>query len=237
MTPTDAPLPERDGDDMLAAEYVLGVLSAEQRQFAVLRIEREPAFALLVDQWEARLAPLGEAFTPVAPPPELKRALDRRLHGADRTAPGGRLLQSLAFWRGLAGAALAALVVAAVLLFVAGPWRQPARELVASLAGSSTDVHYVAVYDPASAELGLSHLAGEHGAGRDFELWVIQGKNPPASLGIIPVGQSAHLKVPPQLRPKVEAGAVFAISLEPQGGSPTGLPTGPVVASGPLQTL
>ncbi len=31
--------------------------------------------------------------------------------------------------------------------------------------------------------------------------------------------------------------AVLAVSLEPQGGSPTGQPTGPVIASGKLTLL
>ena len=40
-----------------------------------------------------------------------------------------------------------------------------------------------------------------------------------------------------ELERKIAAGSVFAISLEPEGGSPTGAPTGPVVAAGGLATI
>lgn len=35
----------------------------------------------------------------------------------------------------------------------------------------------------------------------------------------------------------IARGAVLAISLEPPGGSPTGAPTGPVIAAGEVRTL
>ncbi|TJX21097.1 MAG: anti-sigma factor, partial [Mesorhizobium sp.] len=41
--------PERGGDDLFAAEYVLGVLPAEERQIASRRIDSETEFARLVD--------------------------------------------------------------------------------------------------------------------------------------------------------------------------------------------
>ena len=44
--------------DLLAAEYVLGVLDAAQRREAQARIDRDPAFARLVSEWDARLAPM-----------------------------------------------------------------------------------------------------------------------------------------------------------------------------------
>ena len=51
--------PERGGDDLLAAEYVLGVLPAEERQIASRRIDAETGFARLVDGWE--VSPHGTA--------------------------------------------------------------------------------------------------------------------------------------------------------------------------------
>jgi anti-sigma-K factor RskA len=54
---------------------------------------------------------------------------------------------------------------------------------------------------------------------------------------VIPAGSNVHLAVSADLRRKIDAGAVFAISLEPQGGSPTGQPTGPVVAAGDLRDI
>jgi anti-sigma-K factor RskA len=56
-------------------------------------------------------------------------------------------------------------------------------------------------------------------------------------MGVIPPGPSAHIEVSPEARRKFATGAVLAVSLEPTGGSPTGQPTGPVVAAGDLRSI
>jgi anti-sigma-K factor RskA len=43
--------------------------------------------------------------------------------------------------------------------------------------------------------------------------------------------------VPPELLPHVSADSTLAVSIEPVGGSPTGQPTGPVIANGKLASL
>lgn len=230
--------PERGGDDMLAAEYVLGVLPAEERQVAGRRADSETEFARLVDAWEARLAPLASAYPEIEPPASVKPAIDRRLFAAGSTAsarPG--LWSSLAFWRGLAAAAVAALAIYVAVPYVNPPAEQESVRLVASLAAEGSDVKYLAVYDAAHHEVGLSHVAGERASGRDFELWMIEGQKPPMSMGVIPSGSSVHIALSPEVQEKLSSGAVLAISLEPSGGSPTGQPTGPVVAAGDLKSI
>ncbi len=232
--------PDEGGDDIFAAEYVLGVLPGEDRRLAALRIETEQVFARLVDRWEVYFSPLAAAYASVEAPEAVKAAVDRRLfaieaRAAEAEAPG--LFASLGFWRGLAMAAIAAL-----LLFVALPFFNPPAEiaqekLVASLSADGSEVRYIALYDPETQEIGLSHVGGDTGQGRDFELWVIEGEQAPVSLGVIPAGAIAQLPVLEDLRPKMSAGSVFAISLEPAGGSPTGAPTGPVVAAGDLKPI
>ena len=86
-------------------------------------------------------------------------------------------------------------------------------------------------------DVALSHVSGERADGHDFELWMIEGKNPPVSMGVIPVGATTHIAVKPEAQKKLDAGAVLAVSLEPKGGSPTGQPTGPVVAAGDLKSI
>jgi anti-sigma-K factor RskA len=231
---------DRDGggDDIVAAEYVLGVLPADERDGASRRIDREQDFARLVDQWEVRFAPLGEAYRPVEPPASAKDAIDRRLFsGAGASANGASLWASLAFWRGLAAAAVAALAIYIALPFFSVTEPTPQLRLVASLAPQGSDVHYFVVYDSIARDVGLSHVTGARADGRDFELWVIEGNEAPASLGVIPVGSTVHIPVAQALAEKFESGAVLAISLEPQGGSTTGQPTGPVVAAGDLKTI
>lgn len=232
--------PERGGDDLLAAEYVLGVLSADERQIVSRRIDADTDFARLVDGWEVRLSPMAAAYPEIEPPASVKIALDRRLFASTATAPAearAGLWSSLAFWRGLAAAAVAALAIYIAVPYLNPPVVQPQPRLVASLAADGSDVKYLAIYDAAHHEVGLSHVSGERAAGKDFELWMIEGKNPPVSMGVIPVGSTAHIVVSPEAQQKLAQGAVLAVSLEPAGGSPTGQPTGPVVAAGDLKSI
>jgi anti-sigma-K factor RskA len=234
MSLTEENGPETGGDDMLAAEYVAGLLPEDERRAANRRIESDVAFARLVDRWEARLAPLGNAYQAVEPPVSVKAAVDRRLFSdAART----RLWGSLAFWRGLAVAALAALALVVALPSIRPPVEQQPVRLVASLAAEGSDVRYLAVYDAGRDEVSLSHVSGEPASGRDFELWTIQGGNAPVSMGVLPAGATAHIVITPEIRARLASGAVLAISLEPAGGSPTGQPTGPVVAAGDLKNI
>jgi len=232
--------PERGGDELFAAEYVLGVLPAEERQIASRRVDTDTDFARLVDGWEVRLSPLASAYAEVEPPASVKAAVDRRLFASTAATPAearAGLWSSLAFWRGLAVAAVAALAIYIAIPYVNPPVTQPQARLVASLAADGSDVKYLAVYDAAHHEVGLSHVSGERAAGKDFELWMIEGKNPPVSMGVIPAGSTAHIVVSPAAQQKLAQGAVLAVSLEPAGGSPTGQPTGPVVAAGDLKGI
>ena len=240
MTLAEENGPERGGDDLLAAEYVLGVLPADERQIASGRIDAETGFARLVDSWEVHLSPMAAAYADVEPPATVKPAIDRRLFSstaASTAAPSGSLWASLAFWRGLTAAALAALVLYVAVPYVRPPVVVPQERLVASLAADGSDVKYLVVYDAARRDVGLSLVSGERAAGKDFELWMIEGKNAPVSMGVIPAGQVAHIPVTPAVQQKLAQGAVLAVSVEPTGGSPTGQPTGPVVAAGDLKGI
>jgi anti-sigma-K factor RskA len=129
------------GDDLLAAEYVVGVLPAEERRQAARRIENDPSFARLVEEWEARLSPLSAGYPEIEPPAAAKQAIDRALFAAGRvgaampSAASAGIWHSLAFWRGLSAAALALLVVAiAVPLLRAPGTDQGGTQFVASIA-------------------------------------------------------------------------------------------------------
>lgn len=232
--------PDGGGDDIAAAEYVLGVLPADERQQAARRIDAEQGFARLVDRWEVHFTPLA-AFAAVEVPAAVKAAIDRRLFaagGTSATPSSARgLASSLAFWRNIALAALAALVLYVALPLVSPPAEIPQQRLAASLAADGSDVRYLAVYDGRTDDIGLSHVSGTAPQGSDFELWVIEGQQQPVSLGVIPQGTSVRMPVSEILRTKIASGAMFAITVEPAGGSATGMPTGPVVAAGDLKAI
>ena len=78
-------------------------------------------------------------------------------------------------------------------------------------------------------------VGAERQAGKSYELWLVSDRFPaPRSLGLI--GDSGFT-VEPRLAsydPATINSATYAVSLEPQGGSPTGAPTGPVLYAGKL---
>ncbi|MDQ6435451.1 anti-sigma factor [Mesorhizobium sp. LHD-90] len=239
MSIADDHRPDEGGDDLVAAEFVLGVLPVEERAAAARRIGAEPDFLHAVERWEGHFAPMASAYAPVEPPASVKAAIDRRLFSQQPAAAArpSSFWSSLTFWRGLAAAAVAALLLAVAIPYMGAPVGEPRGQLVASLVADGSDVRYLAVYDPSAGEVSLSHVSGERAAGKDFQLWTIEGGNIPVSMGVIPSGQAVRLPVDPAFAGKLTAGVKLAISLEPAGGSPTGQPTGPVVSVGDLFRL
>lgn len=229
-----APLPP-DDDDMLAAEFALGVLQGEGREALARRLAGDPALAANVRFWEEHFSQLTREIAPVTPPQHVLARLENRLFSTRQQARRPGLWNSLGFWRGLAAASLAAVVAVGAWNF--RPSEQGAEQaLVAEVAGEQGLVKLVAFYDGKTGELRLNRTEGAAAAGRSFELWLIAGQDAPVSLGVLPAGNTSRHVVPVALRGKF-ANAVLAISDEPQGGSPTGAPTGAVLATGKLTAI
>lgn len=68
-------------DGIAAAEYVLGVTDMADRAAFEARMRASPAVRALVAEWEARLAGMDTAFTPM-PAPNLLPSIEARLFGA-----------------------------------------------------------------------------------------------------------------------------------------------------------
>ncbi|HXX71641.1 MAG TPA: hypothetical protein VEI55_05055, partial [Candidatus Acidoferrum sp.] len=73
-----------DDHDALAAEYVLGTLSAEERDQAEALLARDAGFAETVRQWEHRLGELNVMVEAVEPPPDLWERIKTGIDGAER---------------------------------------------------------------------------------------------------------------------------------------------------------
>lgn len=218
------------GDDILAAEFVLGVLPVQEQAVLARRADTDPAFARLVSEWEERLSPMADGFVPADLPPAVKRALDLRLFGQDKARAG--TWSSLGLWRGLAGLATTAFLLAVTLPALQPP--VPNDRLAASLTAEGSSVTYLVLYDSATGSVSLAHMSGDPVEGRDFQLWIARGAEAPVSLGVIPAATSTRVEISDQIRDLMTTAAHMAISLEPPGGSPTGQPTGPVLAVGDL---
>jgi len=219
-------------EELLAAEYALGVLSGAERAAAEQRVARDHGFARLVAEWEQRLAPWAAEIVEVAPPAQV---WDRIAGALPAQTQGGGLWQSLAFWRGLslAAGALAAACLAALIYL--GALTQP-LPLVATIEGDGHR-HFVATIDTRRGTVAVVPAAFNADATRVPELWLIPADGKPRPVGLLRADRTVTLTLPAELAALAKGDAVLAVSLEPPGGSTTGLPTGPVIATGKLTSL
>lgn len=217
-----------DDLDILAGEWVLGTLNGPERAALAERLADDPDMAARVAYWEERLAPLLAGIEPVAPPATLWPAIERAIGTPAR--PSG-LWNLLGFWRGLGLAATAAAAVMAGLLLTRPVPVPPAPAPLAVLADETRQATWLARVEPEGV-LSVSPLRRvDLPADRAFELWLITGAQAaPQSLGLVPVaGRSIRMPVD-----RLAPGMTLAVSLEPQQGSPSGLPTGPVLHVGTI---
>lgn len=222
---------------LLAGEYVLGTLDAAARR--EVEAANDPELRRDIHWWERHFAALALKLPPIAPRPVvwlgLMHAIAARARPAAARAP--RLLQA---W--------AALATAASLVLGFGLFRElreappapvvvtervAAASLVAAINVPKLGVPWTVAIVPERNEITLHTTGVADPAGKgDAELWLIaDGK--PVSLGVFPKeAVSVRRTLPRGLA--FAAGATIAVSLEPKGGSKTGLPTGPVITSATL---
>jgi anti-sigma-K factor RskA len=233
--------------ERLAAEYALGTLRGPARARFERWLREDAALARAVAEWQARLAPLAAGVTPLAPPERLWRALRERIGRSARRAP---LWESLAFWRGLglAASGMAAVLLAAVaLVSPAPPAPAPAPVIVKVPSADMAEIYHAVLSDPKTQKPLLLVTANRHArqlqvrtldasirvSGRDLELWALPAGKPPRSLGVAGRAERAVLALARDAERTLGDVPALAVSLEPEGGSPTGAPTGPVLAVGP----
>ena len=219
-------------EELLAAEYALGVLSSAERAAAEQRFARDQGFARLVAEWEQRLAPWAAEIADVAPPPQV---WDRIVGALPSQTQNPGLWQSLVFWRGLSLAAGALAAACLATLIYLGTLTQP-QPLVATIEGDGHR-HFVATNDTRRGTVAVVPAAFNADATRVPELWLIPADGKPRPVGLLRADQTVTLTLPAELAALAKGDAVLAVSLEPPGGSTTGLPTGPVIATGKLTSL
>jgi anti-sigma-K factor RskA len=133
-------------------------------------------------------------------------------------------------WRigaGIATAAAAALLAVVITDVTRGTGRAQ-TEFVAMLTPDGGKPAFVLTVDTAKNTLSIRRVADSAPADKSYELWAVEPGQNPKSLGVV---DQASFTRPLPYKPQ---DLVFAISLEPKGGSPTGVATGPIVYSGPL---
>ena len=225
-------------DDFAAAEYSLGTLDVSERATLAARRLREPELEEAINAWGERLAPLAEAAPGIEPPRDLLPAIEARIRGVVPEAPGSAavvsLERSIRRWRSLA---IAASVLAGMLAIGFGTreaTRQSApREYVAILQKDAASPAIEVTVNLDKQELTVRPVAAQAPPGKAYELWIIDAKlGAPRSLGLI--GDTPHGASLSTFDPAVVAGATYAVTVEPPGGSPTGQPSGAPVFVGKL---
>jgi anti-sigma-K factor RskA len=282
---------EHDDQELLAAEYVLGTLDAQERARARALAAMDPGFAAIVRAWERRLGELNVLVAAVEPPPEVWDRIRAGIAGGapsqefrapaveapalaeppplpvplpeptsveDRGPEILRLRRRVRRWRKfslwllLIAAAAAGfgtlremhpeylppelrpkLKTLEITKTVEIPSPKPAQ-FVAVLQKEGAQPAFLVSFDLERRTLMVRNVSAPAQPGKSYQLWLISSRfSSPRSLGVIGTEEYSR----PQLAaydPVILHAATYSVSLEPEGGSPTGVPTGPIVYSGKL---
>lgn len=232
----------------LAAEYVLGTMKGGARRRLEEYARDNRALRDEIAQWEARFTPLADTIAPITPPMRVWQKIEARTTNTKtqastsvssqnslKTLTNKGLFQSLSFWRnlGLGTSALAATLMVSLFTGYLAPTRDPmltavleekgeARMVVSQPKGDLITVNMIKPWKPASD--------------KSLQLWVMDKNGEPRSIGII--NQNGDTKIAKgDMETMLADGAIFALSKEPVGGSPTGKPTGMILCKGVIAKM
>jgi anti-sigma-K factor RskA len=221
--------------DALAGEYVLGILDRASRAAMAAALEHDADLRRRVEQWQDRLQPLADAVPPAPPPGDLWARIEAALPVSTSSVvpfPAATgLWHKAGFWRFSTVGMTALAAGLAGLLLVRNT--APAPGYIAILtAPQALEASFLVESRPRTGLVLTALTHANPAAGRAYELWALApGAGKPVSLGLIPADGRLILD-PARIRPS--PGTALLISLEPETGSPTGQPTGPVVFQGQL---
>lgn len=233
--------------DRIAAEYVLGLLEPEELRRAEALLERDEAFRAGIEAWRTHFAALDATAQPLATSDALWSRIEAGL-AMDTTAetisaaratplvvPDVRasfraLWANLPFWRlaGLTGAA--ASLALAVGLGLIGSRPAPPILVAVLVTEANRPAAIVNAFADGHAELvSLEQIAVP--PGRALQIWTLWDRaRGPVSLGLLDQARTVQLGITGIPRPGPNQ--LFEITLEPETGSPTGRPTGPILMKG-----
>tara|TARA_R110002051_G_scaffold33923_3_gene75503 strand:+ start:3749 stop:4438 length:690 start_codon:yes stop_codon:yes gene_type:complete len=220
-------------ESVLAAEYALGLLTPGEALAFEDVLSVDPDMRDHYATWAKDFATLTDDVDPVAPPPALEARISETLFGV----PERRSIWSRF---GLLAPVLGGLAAAAIVLVVLGQsnfLRETGPTYVAELAAEDSSLIVQATFNPSDSTLQMTRVAGGLTEDRSQELWLIAGENAPVSLGIWPNEQAQAIVVVSAELATLMLGGILAITDEPLGGSPTGDPTGSILAAGRVTLL
>jgi anti-sigma-K factor RskA len=121
---------------------------------------------------------------------------------------------------------------------VAGTQAPSPARFVAVLQRDATSPAFILTVDVANRSLTVRHVSAPREPGKSYELWLISSKLPaPRSLGLVSTGDFTQTSDLALDDPASIAEATFAVSLEPEGGSPTGAPSNVMFLGKPVESI
>jgi anti-sigma-K factor RskA len=115
------------------------------------------------------------------------------------------------------------------------PATAPSARLVAALNQEPTAPAFLLTVDPQRRTMVVRRVSAMAEPGHSYELWLIAAQAAaPRSLGVIGADEFTERPIPGNFDVATLRAATYAVSLEPQGGSPSGAPTGPVLFTGKM---
>ncbi len=218
--------------EKLASEYVLGTMQGGARR----RFERVMMDSYQARQavwgWEQQVNPLAQSVNAVEPPKRVWQKIQQRINPQKHSSAWF----SLKWWQGWSALSTAFALVLVILLT-----QQPApiamQDQMALFNDDAAQPLWLVTGSSESGQLSIKPINAQAVAvdNQAFELWMLPTSGQPKSLGLMPVSnKDTKMVLSPQLLSVLQNSKGLAISIEPKGGSPTGLPTGPVVYQAPL---
>lgn len=221
--------------EQLAAEFALGTLDPqEHEQVSALRAS-DPELDTLIADWEYRLSPLTDAYGEATPAEDLFERIEKRLEENNPDTPSDELAQlrtRLRRWRRAASVGFAAAAgLMALLLFRPPLPMDSAAPFVAVFQQDDQQPAFLMTVDMHTRQLKVQAVTATALTDQTYQLWIkADPLGPqPQSLGLLDALNGATLKNLQDFDPALLKTATFGISVEPPGGSPTGVPTGPAI--------
>lgn len=206
----------------LAKHYVIGTMSPlARRRFKKLMVKYSH-LQQAVWHWEQILNPMAEELKPIAPDSQVWQSITARLGWTSK-------FRASTWWTISGWLATTASLLLVAYIWMAQPVTPPTQQpqALAVLQVEQNQPAWVVQKTGNTLTVSVSSLPDIQ-PDQDFELWMLPANGQaPISLGLLPESGNKTLSVPAQLKDLVQSG--LAVSIEPENGSPTGAPTGPII--------
>lgn len=228
-------LPPDNDPDLMIAEYVLGVLTREESEHVQAMAAQDPRYQIAIAAWQQHFSHWLDLVPETSPPPDTWKRIEHQLFSNVSSQPvRSKGWSELIIWRLTAGALAAALLVSVLIIFQ--PSRPSSPPLLARLEQSDGNTLFAVTMQPNGSVLFVPTRTVDW-QNKTAQAWVIAADGKPRSLGLLPTNASVMLTLPVEMAAVLTTEAVLAVTLEPPNGSPTGLPTGPVIAQGKISSM